>query len=144
MNIFVATPISSFKDPKELNNYKKTIINFISRLKEKHNTYNELETINTVADYDNPASSVTLDLEAIKKCDVFILHYPKSIPTSALVELGMAMATGKHIIIITPDKIKLPYLSLGISAITEKSTIVKSDTLSDKCINEVLSILQQL
>lgn len=141
MNIFLSTPISCYKTLKEFQDYKETVLSFMSELRKKHIIYAEIENINNSYEYDSPEKSIFLDLTSIKKCDLFILHYPKKMPTSSLIELGFAVAFSKKIIIITPSYHELPYLALGIPAHSKDSFIIESDNIDTAVLNEVNRIL---
>lgn len=137
MRIFLSTPISCFKEKKDLINYKKEIITLLLALKKDHNVCSEIESIDSETDYDTPEKSISMDLDSIQKCDVFILHYPKQTPTSALIELGVAIAYEKKIIIVTPQASSLPYLALGISTKCPKSQIIESSSINQEVICKI-------
>ncbi|MCR4682745.1 MAG: hypothetical protein K5647_05360 [Clostridiales bacterium] len=138
MNVFLSTPISNFKTSSALNAYKTSALEFISFLREKVMVCSEIETINNKNDYDSPEKSVTQDLDAIKNCDCFVLHYPEKIPTSALIELGFAIALEKIIIIITPKISMLPYLAQGVSSCPH-ALIIESLQLNKDVANKVIN-----
>ena len=137
MNLFLSTPISNFKTSSELNEYKSSVLELISILREKFSVCSEIETINSKNDYDTPEKSITDDLNAIKKCDWFILHYPSQTPTSALIELGFAIALEKKIIIIPPEVSILPYLAQGLSSCSN-SFIIQSERLNKTIAYEII------
>lgn len=141
MRIFLSTPISCFKDLHELLTYKNSVKNLIVELKKNHSVCSEIENIDKQSDYDTPEKSISADLESIKNCDVFVLHYPKAIPTSALMELGFAIAFNKRIIIITPQISILPYLSLGVSSVCSGSQIIESESLDFSTIEKIMSCI---
>lgn len=138
MNIFLSTPISCFEDKNELSNYKQSIKLLLKELKKEHDVCSEIESIYEESDYDTPEKSIVTDLEAVKKCDFFVFHYPKKVSTSALIELGFAIACNKTIIIITPTISTLPYLAIGIRAQCPNSQIIQSKTLDHECIKKIL------
>ena len=88
-----------------------------------------------------PEKSIKDDLASIANCDMFILHYPRQIPTSALMELGFAIALSKRIIIITPKRNLLPYLAQGIDSACDGSEIIESDAIDNELIQEISSRL---
>jgi len=57
---------------------------------------------------------------------LFILHYPKQVPTSALIELGFALAYKKRILIIASHISTLPFLAQGIPLYCPNSVIIES------------------
>lgn len=126
MNIFLSTPISQYKSKAELQAYKESLIHLISQLRKKHNVCTEIEAIYSETDYDTPEKSISKDLESVQKCDLFILHYPKQVPTSALIELGFALAYKKRILIIASYISTLPFLAQGIPLYCPNSVIIES------------------
>ena len=69
------------------------------------------------------------------------MHYPQKVATSALIELGFAIAYNKRIIIVTPQKNILPYLVLGISSANSESLIVESNVIDDSLIQKIVSLI---
>lgn len=143
MHIFISTPISYFKEKQELLRYKKDIMLLVSALKVNHTVCSEVENIGSPNEYDLPNKSIKMDMDAIKACDLFIMHYPFSTPTSALIELGFAVAFEKPIIIITPDKNKLPYLALGIPMATKHSIIVEAEAINHTLVQKLTDHLSK-
>lgn len=64
--------------------------------------------------YASPEESAITDLNAIENATHFILFYPYKTSTSALIELGYALALRKKILIAVPDLKELPYLAQGL------------------------------
>ena len=141
MKIFLSTPISCFNNERDLNEYKNEIIKLIFELKKQHTVCSEIERISNKNDYDSPEKSISTDLNAIQNCDVFLMHYPQKVATSALIELGFAIAYNKRIIIVTPQKNILPYLVLGISSANSESLIVESNVIDDSLIQKIVSLI---
>lgn len=126
----------------ELQNYKKSIYPLLSSLQKDHDVCSEIQDINKKSDYDTPEKSILMDLKSIQECEVFILHYPMQAPTSALIELGFAIAFNKKIIIITPKTSMLPYLALGVPTKSPESAIIESNCLDMSLVQTVLSKLK--
>lgn len=142
MKLFIATPISTFSDPEEYNAYKKTVVKLVSTLREKHVVSCEIDEIESEAQYDSPKDSFNKDYSAISKCDTFILHYPSPSPTSALIELGFAIALNKMIIIITPNRSKLPYLVQTLDEVGNNYCIIESNELGTKTTKRIIEVLR--
>jgi len=107
--IFLATPILAFNSNEELQQYKTEVRDLVSLLTaEGYEVFSEICTVSTSADYDSPADALKIDMAEIEKADAFIIHYPKPMATSALIELGMAIGFKKKILIITPERKVLP------------------------------------
>lgn len=143
MHIFLSTPISCFSDKTELSNYKQSIFMLLSAMKKKYTVCAEIETITDKTDYDSPDKSISTDLQSIMICDTFILHYPTRVPSSALIELGFAIAFNKKILIITPSIETLPYLALGIPSINKNSMILECDYFDKDFVDRIMKYLEQ-
>ena len=76
-----------------------------------------------IADYDSPAASAAKDFNNVLNSEYFILLYPQRVVSSALIELGYALAKGKKILIISSDKNALPYMALELDKIYHNVTI---------------------
>ena len=143
MIIFLATPISSFKTDEEYDMYRKRVIQFITLLRKEHQVQSEIEKVESENDYDSPAESFTRDLSAIQNCDAFIFHYPIPSPTSALIELGIALALKKIVIIIAPSKRQLPYLVQGIDNIGTSFLLVENKHLGKTTAKNIIDFLEK-
>lgn len=143
MILFLATPISSFKTDEEYNSYRKKVIQFISLLRKEHQVQSEIEKVESDNDYDSPEESFSKDLSAIQDCDAFILHYPIPSPTSALIELGIALALKKIVIIISPSIHQLPYLVQGIDNIGTTFLLVENERLGNTTANKIIDFLEK-
>lgn len=141
MKVFLATPIAGFVNNEEYVNYKETLIRLIARLGEEHSVYSELSKISDISDYDSPSDSIIMDLNEIIVSDVFILHYPKKMLTSAIFELGYALAHQKKIIIITSSRENLPFLLQEIDLAFSNAHIILSRELSDESIKSICELL---
>lgn len=60
-------------------------------------------------DYPPPKEAFDIVATALEKAPFFILYYPDKVPSGALVELGMAIAMGKKVIIHTEDLSNITY-----------------------------------
>ena len=119
-NVFIASPIAGFLKIDDYNKYRVLINNIVKNLKmntEVCNIYCEIANITNITNYDSPAKSVTDDFKHIKESDFFILLYPQKVASSALIELGYAIAENKKILIIAPCQEILPYMILGLEEV---------------------------
>lgn len=142
MRIFLATPISSLKDHDEYVKYRKNVLKLLASLRVEHDVICEIDGIKEANCYDSPHESFIKDFRAIFESDAFILHYPFSTPTSALVELGYALALNKRIIIITPDRSKLPYLMREID-LDETGYIIENKHLGKVTTSKIIDALKR-
>ena len=143
MNVFLATPISTFREHDEFLKYRKSVVKLVSILRKEHSVTCELDEIGGKVGYDSPEDSFTKDFSAIKESDCFILHYPNPLPTSALIELGFAIALEKKVIIVTPDKQQLPYLVQSIEKVGTAYSIIENRCLGKTTIRRILDILTE-
>lgn len=142
MKLFLATPISSFNTDEEFHSYRKKVLKAIAELRIEHHVHCEIEKVKNDNNYDSPADSFTQDLSAIQACDVFIMHYPQPLPTSTLIELGIALALEKIVIIITPDKHQLPYLVQAIDSIGASIKLIEDEHLGKKATKKIIDFLR--
>lgn len=142
MKLFIATPISSLSNPEEYEAYRKTVTQLVSTLRKEHVVNCEIDEIESETQYDSPKDSFNKDYSAISNCDAFILHYPSPSPTSALIELGFAIALNKMIIIITPNRSNLPYLVQTLDEVGKNYCIVESNELGTKTIKTIIEVLR--
>lgn len=141
MKIFLATPIAGFESEKHMIEYKRGLSSFFSLLKQQHTVYAEIDKINNGNDYDSPEDSAIHDFGLIKDCDVFIMHYPKKMATSALMELGYAIALQKRIIIIVESLDVLPFLGQGLNIAYTNVVIIQHQELDVECAQNIINIL---
>ena len=109
---FLSTPMSGFNDPDKYRNFRKEILEIIDDLKLRPyclDTYfaGSKEKNGSFSSHEESFSS---DLMAIDSCDIFLLIYPEKISTSALIEIGYAIAKKKNILIFCRKIDDLPYL----------------------------------
>lgn len=125
-NIFIATPIAGFLNKNDYKMYKKLIEEIVVEINCTNifgNVYCEITNLDDIADYDSPAASAAKDFNNVLNSEYFILLYPQRVVSSALIELGYALAKGKKILIISSDKNALPYMALELDKIYHNVTI---------------------
>lgn len=116
MKIFLSTPIAGFGNELEYKKYRKWLLEIHKQLCEKYGEKNVVAAFFSAKDYDSydsPSTSAKEDIYGIESCDVFVMFYPVKNPTSALVELGYALAQNKKILIVSPKVDVLPYMVQG-------------------------------
>jgi nucleoside 2-deoxyribosyltransferase len=109
-NVFIATPIAGFYDPKEYEQFRKAVKALIRKIVKKATVLSEITGIQDITAYDPPAISAEKDFHNIFNATHFILIYPSKVPTGALVELGYALALKKQILILTKSQDLLPHM----------------------------------
>lgn len=73
--------------------------------------YAPAEKLVDPSDFDGPEKAANENFEKLKKAEVFLCIYPRPVASSALAELGYAIALNKKIIIFTlkRNRSRLPY-----------------------------------
>ena len=151
--IFLSTPISSF-NPEEFDDFKVlfgALQKAISLNNPEYMVFCAADQVGSLDTLDDSSYSAINDFKHIESCAAFILFYPRPLVTSALVELGYALALQKSILIISPDKNILPFLCRKMDAvfdfveltsgvITHQNTVnVISDFISNKVLTRLSS-----
>ncbi|MCL1877556.1 MAG: hypothetical protein FWF80_01730 [Defluviitaleaceae bacterium] len=108
--VFIATPIAAFASRCDYDEFRAYLIGLAEKLKASVTIFSAALTVPDVLSYDSPASSARQDFLTIEKSEFFVLIYPQNIPTSALVELGYALALKKKILILTVNRDTLPWM----------------------------------
>lgn len=143
MKVFLATPISTFREQDDFLKYRRSVVKLVSILRKEHSITCEIDEIGGKGSYDSPVESFTKDFSAIKSSDCFILHYPNPSPTSALIELGFAIALEKKVIIVTPDKQQLPYLVQSIEKVGTNYSVIENRSLGKTTTKRIIDILAE-
>lgn len=140
MKIFIATPIAGFNTQEQMLEYRKSLKPFFLTIRQFHTAYAEIEKFSD-ANYDSPEFSVKHDFALIKDSDVFIMHYPQRLATSALIELGYAIALCKRIIIIVENIQVLPFLAQGLDVAYDNVTILQNKILDKDCAQRIIDLI---
>lgn len=142
--IFFSTPISSFT-PKEFSDFKVSF-NALQKNIELNNpeymVFCAMDRVSSLDALDDSTYSVIGDFKHIDSCAAFILFYPRLLATSALVELGYALALQKSILIISPDKNALPFLCRQMDTVFEFVEITHIDITHDKIVQVISGFIE--
>lgn len=147
MKIFLSTPIAGFSSEVEYEEYRKQLMGLHEKLCKiygKDSIFAAFANTSTFSDYDSPEVSAQNDIEAIKNCDLFIIFYPGKIATSALVELGIAVAEQKYIILVSPKLSTFPYMVQGLPAMYKKQVHWINTSDCDVLLEAISQIASQL
>lgn len=136
LNIFIAAPISGFSSKYKYLNYRNGVLKMIEALRKDCVVFSEIENFTKLDSYDEPGKSAIEDFNKILNSDVFILMHPSKMQTSALIELGYAIAHKKNIIIVSQKKF-LPFLTLGLCDVIDNVKLVETSKISEEIINKV-------
>lgn len=142
IKIFLAAPISGFKDEAEYRKNRENLLNLINKLSIKFQVYSEISNIGSLSTYDEPGESAIKDFSQIAEADVFIIYHPMNMQTSTLIELGYAVAKEKKIIIIGNTDI-LPYLALGLSKYSSDIKIISCSELNEVIFRQVEAFVNE-
>lgn len=111
---FVSAPMAGFgTDAKGYQRSRADVLRLLKTLKEScaaRNVFYAGETLSSVRAFEAADLSLETDLEALRASRCFILIYPASLVTSALVEVGVAIGLRKPVVIHVLDGVELPYL----------------------------------
>jgi hypothetical protein len=112
-DVFVAAPIDSLTSNEERIHQKASInavIDCIQKRCKLQNVYFAGEQAIDPKNYDQPSVGLIRNIQRIRASTYFLLIYPRLLPTSALVEVGMALALGKRSVWFVQKDVQLPYL----------------------------------
>lgn len=140
IKIFLAAPISGFKDEIDYKKNRNNILDLINELSDKFEIYSEIFNISSLTSYDEPGESAIKDFNKISESDIFMMYHPIKMQTSTLIELGYAVAKDKKIIIISNPQ-ELPYLALGLSKYNSGIKIVPFSDLNDIIIEQIKTVI---
>ncbi len=136
LSIFIAAPISGFSNETQYLEYRNGVLKMIEVLRKEHVVFSEIENFAKLDSYEDPGKSALEDFNKISNSDVFILMHPTKMQTSALIELGYALAHKKNIIIVSQKK-HLPFLTLGLCDVMDNVKIIETANVNDETINKV-------
>lgn len=144
--IFISTPISSFS-PEEFIKFKLLCGNLREELENiagGYEIYCAVLNINSHEELDNPSASAIHDLGRIDHCAAFVLLYPNRLPSSALIELGYAVALKKNILIVAPDKDVLPFMAQELNIAFENIALELVDPFHTDINKLILQFMQKI
>jgi len=116
-DIFLAYPIAATENDvlrNEIGSLVNEVTNTLSNIGVK-NIFDAANQFKNDKDYEPPEIACKKDLNAIRSCRNFFFLFPAKLPSSAIMELGFALALNKRIAICTTSKDNLPFLLKGLS-----------------------------
>ena len=139
---FVAAPMSAI--PKEdYERVTKEVNQLIDHLR-SHTGLKEIaysgSTSPKYGSWDLEGTSLEKNLRRITRSRSFILIHPVPAQTSALIEVGFAIAQGMRVLLITPDRKSLPFLLRS----PEKSKLADISVLDYTKLEDVTAKLDEL
>lgn len=143
MKVFLAAPISAFKNEQEYKVIREKLLNLIEKLSVRFCICSEISNIESFATYDEPGESALKDFNEIDEADIFIMYHPIKIQTSTLIELGYAVAKGKKVIMIAKPH-TLPYLASGLVTVSPDVKLISTAELDDSIAVQIEKAIDQL
>ena len=132
--IFLSTPISAFESDDDYKKFRLWLLNAIEEIEKNSNVESVFcvaQKVGSINSLDEPTESLKTDIEELESSSVFILFYPKKICTSALIELGFAVAKKINILIISPNRGILPFMASQMDRVYENVHFIQGD-MDDK------------
>lgn len=133
-DLFVSVPMASFASDAEYQAFRTTIVEVVKSVK-KHCGFRDVfyagGEIERLADFESEDLSINEDYDACVRSRYFVLIYPQRIASSALIELGWAMALRKPILIFTKSRADLPFLAKNADAVFKNLRIFEFQTEAD-------------
>lgn len=145
-NLFISTPIAGFENEQEYLRFRDVILRLIEQIRQCDNVnkiYSALADVSTIDTYDSPAESAVKDLSALQDSTHFILFYPYRVISSALIELGYALAENKKILMIVSQKKDLPYMAQGLGEVQRFKTTILEKGIDQLCMEDIVSFLAE-
>jgi hypothetical protein len=132
--LFVSAPMAAFETEKEFQSSRNAVFDVVRGIKKSCNfksvfyAGNEIES---QRDFESEDISVVEDYDACYRSTYFMLIYPQKLATSALIELGWAMAHKKPTIIFAKRREDLPFLARNADAVFSNIRIYEYKTSAD-------------
>ena len=143
--LFIATPISAFTTDEEFITFRKWITKLTKKI-ESSGSFSEVFCVACIVEsqlsLDDPVDSLVSDIAELDRAGHFLFIYPLATPTSALIELGYALAKHKTITIVHPKNVLLPFMATKLHVIYDNIDRVLLNEFDDKAITEVLRVLK--
>ena len=111
--LFIAAPMSALSSDEAYALSRDNILALVETLSASHGigpVYYAGAAISGAAGFSGEENALRRDLEALRASRFFVLVYPSKIVTSALVEVGYALALRLPCLLLVSDRNDLPYL----------------------------------
>lgn len=126
-DVFISFPIAAMPDGtkrKAINDFANSLEKELNKLGYKKN-FNASLHFSDKHEHQAPKVAAKIDFDALDKSRNFLLVYPEKLPTSALIELGYALATSKNIVMCSDDIHTLPFLARGFNETFENVNFIE-------------------
>ena len=139
VEIFVAAPMASMAGGYESHNAKMLrLVADIERHIALTPVYYAGTALASSADFEDEAHALRVNFAALTAARRFLLIYPEPLPTSALIELGYAMALELPIRVFIRDWGHLPFMLRSVTRVRREVAILRCRSLAD-----VVALLQE-
>lgn len=143
-SLFISTPISSYKSEEDFSRLRAwlyTLAKKIATSIPQCPVFCAACEITSPTHTDDPVESVKRDLQILDASTHFVLVFPEKLASSALIELGYALAKKKPVLIIAPSSSALPFMALGLGNSDYNVSVKTTDPLSDKAIESIVNFV---
>ena len=135
--VFISTPMDAYTDDQSRQEHRKKILQIKDALRQCcqfEPTFYAGTDIVDEEGFQSPAVAIRQNFQKMQQSQRFIMIYPERLPSSILVEAGMALALGKDSVWFVKSGQSLPFL------LREASNASKQDRLPNIRIYEYNSI----
>lgn len=143
--IFVSVPISSFSAEHNASRFQGRVSALLRSLRQVFpaaEIYCVTEEIMRKGKYSPPRDATRKDLDALERADIVLFIYPIAVPTSALIELGYAIARHKPIVCVTPSLKTLPFIAQSFHELLPNYHLVEADIFEEESTTLIHAALQ--
>lgn len=109
-----------------------------------HNIFCAALDVYENGEFDSPTESISKDLYGISNCDCFVFVYPQKIASSALIELGYALALKKPILMVAQSYDDLPFMAKGLADLYDHVAVGYDKPFSTNAESIVLKFISEL
>lgn len=137
-HVFVASPMSSIS-PAEYTDERQLMLRIVGALANQHQVKVHYggQDVESAERVDDPYVALTIGMRMIRASHGFVFHWPNRAASSALFELGFAVALGRQVLILVRDRNQLPYLLRAASQLPN----VRECTYRDQ--EQLMTMLEQ-
>ncbi len=128
--LFVSVPISSFSDTDSSHAFEQFITHVLRRLRLRlplWHIYCAAEAVRKRGGFETPEIATKDDLAALYQATHFLLFYPVRVPTSALIELGIAVARDIPIVTVSANRSTLPFMAQAFDKTLRSFSMLELD-----------------
>lgn len=121
-DVFLSAPMSGFASDLEYRRSRNEILSLVDALRAKATVggvYYAGNTIASQSEFNSANFAAAADFEALRQSASFVLLYPAKLVSSALVEIGYALALQIPCLILAHRRNDLPYVLTNAGQLSE-------------------------